>query len=94
FRMQWGRYCCADEHYIQTLLHIKDRRGISHYPTTFTDWRLNQYHPILYHRQNTTAKMIKYMKTTQQYIQFRSFWREFKSNYTYIFNTSEPQPPK
>ncbi|CAI5967434.1 unnamed protein product [Closterium sp. NIES-64] len=84
FRMQWGRYCCADEHYIQTLLHVKDRQGISHYPTTFTDWRLNQYHPMLYHRQNITAKMINYMKTTQQYIQFRSFWREFKSNFTYV----------
>ncbi|GJP41204.1 hypothetical protein CLOM_g879 [Closterium sp. NIES-68] len=94
FRIQWGRYCCADEHYIQTLLHVKDPHGISYYPTTFTDWRLNQYHPMLYHRQNLTANMVTLMKTTQQYIQFRSFWRDLKSNYTHILNKSAPQPPK
>ncbi|CAI5997205.1 unnamed protein product [Closterium sp. NIES-65] len=82
----WCGVVADKEHYDvhNRTCSVKDRRGISHYPTTFTDWRLNQYHPMLYHRQNITAKMINYMKTTQQYIQFRSFWREFKSNFTYV----------
>ncbi|CAI6006568.1 unnamed protein product [Closterium sp. NIES-64] len=62
FRLQWGKLCCADEHYIQTFLHMTDPRGISRYPTTFTDWSANDWHPSLYLGANMTDQVITTIK--------------------------------
>ncbi|CAI5948804.1 unnamed protein product, partial [Closterium sp. NIES-64] len=93
FRLQWGKLCCADEHYIQTFLHMTDPRGISRYPTTFTDWSANDWHPSLYLGANMTDQVITTIKTARQFITYRSFWQDFKSNYSHITNPSAPQPP-
>ncbi|CAI7782056.1 unnamed protein product [Closterium sp. NIES-53] len=93
FRLQWGKLCCADEHYIQTFLHMTDPRGISCYPTTFTDWSANEWHPSLYLGANMTDQVITTIKTARQFITYRSFWQDFKSNYSHIIDPSAPQPP-
>ncbi|CAI6010358.1 unnamed protein product [Closterium sp. NIES-65] len=143
FRLQWGKLCCADEHYIQTFLHVEalscmhrpahastpschlthaphtmaplplqclpchappcilpptprhglpchaaaqmtDPRGISRYPTTFTDWSANDWHPSLYLGANMTDQVITTIKTARQFITYRSFWQDFKSNYSHV----------
>ncbi|CAI5482635.1 unnamed protein product [Closterium sp. Yama58-4] len=93
FRLQWGKLCCADEHYIQTFLHMTDPRGISRYPTTFTDWSANDWHPSLYLGANMTDQLITTIKTARQFITYRSFWQDFQSNYSHIIDPSAPQPP-
>ncbi|CAI5488631.1 unnamed protein product [Closterium sp. Naga37s-1] len=65
FRLQWGKLCCADEHYIQTFLHMTDPRGISRYPTTFTDWSANEWHPSLYLGANMTDQVITTIKVAR-----------------------------
>ncbi|CAI6000820.1 unnamed protein product [Closterium sp. NIES-64] len=84
FRFQWGKVCCADEHYIQTMLHMQDPKGISHYPTTFADWSANEWHPRFYHGSNTTQDVIRMIKSATQFVTFRSFWQDFSSNYSHV----------
>ncbi|CAI5524124.1 unnamed protein product, partial [Closterium sp. Naga37s-1] len=93
FRMKTGsRFCCADEHYIQVLLHLYDPSGISRYPTTFADWSLAEWHPKLFAAENVTSDLIASIKSSKQFLSYRNFWKDFRSNFSYIENPSLPQP--
>ncbi|GJP57008.1 hypothetical protein CLOM_g16049 [Closterium sp. NIES-68] len=93
FRLQWGKLCCADEHYIQTLLHMTNPAGISRYPTTFADWSANEWHPTTYYAPNMTDDVIRTIKSAREFITYRSFWNDFQDNYTHITDPNAPQPP-
>ncbi|CAI7790314.1 unnamed protein product [Closterium sp. NIES-53] len=63
FRMRTGsRFCCADEHYVQILLHMRDPSGISGFSTTFADWSAAEWHPKLFTGDNITAHAIRSIK--------------------------------
>ncbi|GJP32796.1 hypothetical protein CLOM_g17400 [Closterium sp. NIES-68] len=94
FRMRTGsRFCCADEHYVQILLHTWDRAGISGFSSTFADWSEADWHPKLFTADNITAHTIRTIKAAKHFVPYKSFWKDFKSNFSHIVDPSLPQPP-
>ncbi|CAI5963568.1 unnamed protein product, partial [Closterium sp. NIES-64] len=94
FRMRTGsRFCCADEHYVQILLHMRDPSGISGFSTTFADWSAAEWHPKLFTGDNITAHAIRSIKAAKHFVPYKNFWNDFKSNFSHIVDPSLPQPP-
>lgn len=92
WRAKWGKYCCADEHYIQIYLQINSPGSISRYPTTFADWSEKLWHPKSFTGENTTASLIKDIKGEMQFVSYRYFWMDFKQKYSHIIDNNVPRP--
>lgn len=55
---KWHHHCYPDEHYIQTLLHIKDGRWVANRTITFTDFSALGDHPRSFNGSEITKKLI------------------------------------
>lgn len=52
-------YCYADEHYVQTFLHMKDPSGIANWSVTHVDWSERKAHPRRYDLYELNIDMLK-----------------------------------
>eukprot|EP00475_Leptophrys_vorax_P027296 TRINITY_DN38906_c0_g2_i1.p1 TRINITY_DN38906_c0_g2~~TRINITY_DN38906_c0_g2_i1.p1 ORF type:complete len:256 (-),score=6.11 TRINITY_DN38906_c0_g2_i1:69-725(-) len=56
---KWHRQCYADEHYIQTLLNIRDPGLIANRTITFTDFSRSKEHPRSFHADDIDEALIQ-----------------------------------
>ncbi|GJP51329.1 hypothetical protein CLOM_g10487 [Closterium sp. NIES-68] len=73
--------CYSDEHYLQTLFQKKDPGGVSNYTVTFADWTERKWHPMAYSAENTTALLIRQIKSEDRYIAWRPYWHRIRKSY-------------
>ncbi|XP_061346181.1 glycosyltransferase BC10-like [Gastrolobium bilobum] len=58
-RMEGGRNCYSDEHYLPTFFNMIDPGGISNWSVTYVDWSEGKWHPRSFSAQDITYELLK-----------------------------------
>lgn len=70
--MEHGKNCYADEHYLQTFLHMIDPGGVANRSVTYVDWSERKWHPRSFRTEDISYELLKNMTAIDQIFRLTS----------------------